>query len=382
MAPLGAGVTFRPLRRRHWGASVAVLGGEEHFMTALVTVGLPVFNGERFLPRAIESLLHQDYTSFEIVISDNASTDTTEEICRVYARQDSRIRYYRNPSNLGAANNFNRVVELAQGRYFKWAAHDDWCAPSFLSRCVDELGSDPGTVLCFTAMGVVDDTGAVFRTHRNVIAHMRSPSPQRRLHGVLWTLRDPTAVVFGLIRTDALRRSGMIRNAPEPDRILLGELSLLGGFRRIEDVLFFHYGPPGHSLHYAPATVPPRRREWVWLAPDNAARPKAASLRVLAHHLRAVRGADLSPLARTLCSADVLIATGITRLRGKLRRLAAARRQAISSHDLSGNQRRRSAQATPAAKAHSGDPAGCNDREQVGQERPVEIRPPFDISSR
>lgn len=219
-------------------------------MEPSVTVGLPVFDGERFVARAIKSLLEQDIlpeSSFEIVISDNASTDATEEICRGLARQDSRIRYYRNEENLGAARNFNRVVELARGRYFKWAAHDDWCAPSFLRRCAYELDRDGGAVLCFTEMGVVDDSGTVFRTHRNHIDRMGSTFPRRRLHGVLWSLRDPTALVFGLIRTDALRRSGMIRNTPEPDRILIGELSLHGSFRRIDEVLFFHYGPPGQD---------------------------------------------------------------------------------------------------------------------------------------
>lgn len=300
-------------------------------MRPSVTVGLPVFNGERFVARAIESYLRQNYTSFEIVISDNASTDATEEICRAYARQDDRIRYYRNPSNFGAAKNFNRVVELARGRYFKWAAHDDWCAPSFLRRCVDELERDPAAILCFTAMGVCDDSGSIFRTYQNVITDMTSTSPQQRLHGVLWSLRDPTAPIFGLIRTDALRRSGLIRNATEADRILLGELSLLGSFRCINEVLFFHYAPQGHLYHYAPDGVRRSRRQWVWLDPANASRPKVASLRILVHHLQAVRGAGLPTFSRICCYADVLTATGLTRMRNKAFRLyRKLRRQAVA----------------------------------------------------
>ena len=94
-----------------------------------VSVGIPVFNGERFLAETIESILAQTFKDFEIVISDNASTDRTEEICRSYAARDPRIRYNRNDTNRGAAWNHNRVFELARGEYFKWQSHDDFCAP-------------------------------------------------------------------------------------------------------------------------------------------------------------------------------------------------------------------------------------------------------------
>jgi glycosyltransferase involved in cell wall biosynthesis len=117
--------------------------------TPRVSIGLPVYNGENYLAETLDSILAQTFTDFEVIISDNASTDRTETICRQYAAQDRRIRYLRNTSNLGAAKNYNRVFELSQGEYFKWNGHDDPLAPVFLERCVAVLDRHPGVVLCF-----------------------------------------------------------------------------------------------------------------------------------------------------------------------------------------------------------------------------------------
>ena len=108
-----------------------------------VTLGVPVFNGGPFLPETLDSLLNQTFSDLEVVISDNASTDRTEEICRAYAARDPRVRYYRNDVNRGAAWNHNRVFELARGEFFKWSAADDLCAPEFLTLCVAALDRDP-----------------------------------------------------------------------------------------------------------------------------------------------------------------------------------------------------------------------------------------------
>src|SRR5687768_11755331 len=114
--------------------------------TVSVSVGMPVFNGERFIEAALDSVLAQNYGDLEVVISDNASTDDTEEICRSYAAKDDRVRYFRNRINYGIAFNFNNVFRLSSGRYFKWAASDDVCAPDFLSRCVEILDRDASIV--------------------------------------------------------------------------------------------------------------------------------------------------------------------------------------------------------------------------------------------
>ena len=94
-----------------------------------VSIGLPVYNGDNYLAETLDSILAQTFTDFELIISDNGSTDRTEAICRRYAAQDHRVRYVRNPSNLGAARNYKRAFELARGEYFKWNGHDDPLAP-------------------------------------------------------------------------------------------------------------------------------------------------------------------------------------------------------------------------------------------------------------
>ena len=124
-----------------------------------VSIGMPVYNGAAFLRESLDSLLSQTYEDFELVISDNGSTDGTQNICRAYATEDVRIRYYREEENRGAAWNYNRVFELARGEYFKWAAHDDVHAPTFLERCVEVVDNNPDVLWCFSRHTHVDCYG-------------------------------------------------------------------------------------------------------------------------------------------------------------------------------------------------------------------------------
>lgn len=124
-----------------------------------VSIGLPVFNGENYLEEAIQSILHQTFTYFELIICDNNSSEDIGAICNKYEQQDSRIRYYRNDENVGASRNFNQTFELARGPYFKWAAHDDRLAADFVERCVSVLDRDPDMVLCFSRTQVIDAEG-------------------------------------------------------------------------------------------------------------------------------------------------------------------------------------------------------------------------------
>ncbi len=124
-----------------------------------VSIGLPVYDGERFLAETLDSLLAQTFEDLELIISDNASTDRTQEICKDYLAKDRRIRYYRNDQNLGAARNYNRVFELSTGKYFKWAAHDDLCASALTERCVEVLDSEPSAVMCYARTIIIDEHG-------------------------------------------------------------------------------------------------------------------------------------------------------------------------------------------------------------------------------
>jgi glycosyltransferase involved in cell wall biosynthesis len=108
-----------------------------------VSIGLAVYNGEAYLKEAVDSILTKRFTDFELIISDNASTDRTEKLCRAYAAQDERVRYHRNPTNIGGANNENQTCANGSGQYFRWAAHDDVCAPTLLEKCVAALDENP-----------------------------------------------------------------------------------------------------------------------------------------------------------------------------------------------------------------------------------------------
>src|SRR5437868_2832321 len=127
----------------------------------LVSLAMPVYNGEAFLADAIRSCLAQDYHNFELIITDNASTDGTEKICRGFAASDSRVRYIRNERNLGAGPNFNRGFELGSGKYLKWCAADDRISPNFVSACVAVLEENPEVVLAYGETKSIDSSGQI-----------------------------------------------------------------------------------------------------------------------------------------------------------------------------------------------------------------------------
>ena len=147
--------------------------------TPRVSIGMPVYNGEQLLPRALDSLLSQRFEDFELIISDNASEDATSEICLSYAARDRRIRYYRNETNIGAARNYTRVFEHSSGKYFKWAAHDDWIAPAYLSRCVEILNKEASVVLCYPGTVMVDEQGRLLKKYNDPLRVSSSEAHKR-----------------------------------------------------------------------------------------------------------------------------------------------------------------------------------------------------------
>src|SRR3954465_3234839 len=116
---------------------------------APITIGVPVYNGERFLRQCLDSLLSQTFANFLLVIRDNASTDATSEICRQYLNSDSRISYQRNATNVGLYGNFNLILESVRTRYMKLATADDFWAPTMLADCLAAMERDPSVALCY-----------------------------------------------------------------------------------------------------------------------------------------------------------------------------------------------------------------------------------------
>jgi glycosyltransferase involved in cell wall biosynthesis len=203
----------------------------------LVSIGVPVYNGERFLPRALDSLLAQSLADFELIISDNASTDGTPAICREYARRDRRVRYVRQPVNIGAPRNWNAVVHEARGTYFKWASASDYCAPQMLERCVRQMQADPGIALCQGLTQLVDaDEKPIEVYGGDVVSNEARPSD--RFARVAWLLALNNAQC-GVIRLDLLRRTRLDRLYPGGDVALMAELALYGRFHVIPEVLLY-----------------------------------------------------------------------------------------------------------------------------------------------
>ncbi|HEY7890013.1 MAG TPA: glycosyltransferase family 2 protein [Steroidobacteraceae bacterium] len=193
----------------------------------LVSVGVPVYNGEAFLEDAIRSTLAQTLADLELILCDNASSDRTAEICRDYAARDHRVRYFRNPRNLGAAANYNLAFSHARGRYFKWLAHDDRMLPSFLAKTYRVLEDRADAVLCNTVISYIDPAGTQIGLYDTRLTGADSYSPSTRFAWMV--LRSHTCVdFFGLIRRDALSGSLLHGSFHGADRALLAQLSLRG----------------------------------------------------------------------------------------------------------------------------------------------------------
>lgn len=197
---------------------------------------MPVYNGERFVGQALDSLVAQSFTDLEIVISDNASDDGTAAICAEYARRDARIRYVRSARNVGLARNFQRVVALSTGHYFKLANADDLCGPDLVARCVEVLDRDPEVVLCYGKTTLIDGEGRTLRPYEDRLG-LVSPSVTERFRQVLDRV-GLVNVLQGVMRTEALRRTALIEGYLGADMVLVVELALHGRFHELPDRLF------------------------------------------------------------------------------------------------------------------------------------------------
>ncbi len=201
-----------------------------------ISVGLPVYNGAAYVAQSIDSLLAQTRDDFELVVCDNASTDGTEAICRAYAARDPRVRYHRNPRNQGVGYNHRRAFELARGEYFRWAGADDVAHPRLLERCAAALDEHPAAVLAYPRTLLIDAAGAAIEEYEDRL-NLPWSDPVHRLRVLLNTVRRCNAM-YGLIRSDVLRRTGLVGDFIGADMCLLAELTLHGTFHEVPEVLF------------------------------------------------------------------------------------------------------------------------------------------------
>jgi glycosyltransferase involved in cell wall biosynthesis len=227
-----------------------------------LSVGLPVYNGEEYLAESLDALLGQSYEDFELIISDNASTDSTEQICRRYLAEDPRIRYIRQPRNIGAAPNHNFVFQQSRGELFKWASHDDLYGRDLLLRCVEALDERPDVVLSHAWQAIIDDTGAVINPYDYQLA-TDSSDPVQRFRSLLFASGGDD--LYGVIRADVLRRVAPHDSYHHADRTFVAEIALQGPFYQVPKLLYFRRDHPTRAERANPtkasrcANLDPRR---------------------------------------------------------------------------------------------------------------------------
>jgi glycosyltransferase involved in cell wall biosynthesis len=208
--------------------------------TPLVTIGCAVYNGAATLERALAPLVGQDYPNIELLIADDCSTDRSLEICEAVARRDPRVRVIRNARNLGRTRNLNALFREAKGEYFMWADQDDIRDRSFVRKTLAMLEADPEAVLCqsYTGAFIGDPNDVKYLATLDGVAGVR-PLVARY---AAFLARYSDFAIYGLMRTEALRRTNLWQNALGSANALAFELLLQGPFLQVPEPLYFYSG--------------------------------------------------------------------------------------------------------------------------------------------
>jgi len=209
----------------------------------LLSIGMPVYNGEKYLIQALDSLLTQSFKDFELIISDNASTDNTAEICKRYLEKDNRIKYYRNKVNIGGVANFNNLINYATAPYFMWAAYDDMWEPSYISKLINIMESDKSIVLAFSVIDSIDEDGKQIRVYPKILKLSSSETIFKRLFKfIMFEESDGKAnLIYGIMRLDRLKEIGGFNKTLgefAADDLSLFSMLFKGNFCIIDELLF------------------------------------------------------------------------------------------------------------------------------------------------
>lgn len=207
-------------------------------MDVLVSIGLPVFNAGAGIADVVRSVLDLKHERIELVISDNASTDETEEVCRELARSDRRIAYHRQPENVGLLNNFISVADLARGEFFRWIGDDDRMEPAYATRCLEVFADDPRLILVTTQIAYQRDDGGVDSAAYEA-TKLGSDDPIERLTEMLRLLNESHLLIdplYGLFRRDVVT-SLPRRNTVKEDEVFATRLALAGPWGHVNEVL-------------------------------------------------------------------------------------------------------------------------------------------------
>jgi glycosyltransferase involved in cell wall biosynthesis len=263
---------------------------------ALVSIGLPVYNGETSIEAVAKSVLDQDYENIELVISDNASTDRTEEVGRMLAAIDARVVFHRQPENVGLIGNFLWTRQNARGSYFRWIGDDDEISQTYVSRCLDEFATDPRLILVTTQLSYTSDVGSTqSQSERYDGIALRSEDAATRFAEMLrlltagYQVLDP---VYGMVRTDAVIHipyySGL-----RGDELYATRLALAGPWGHIPEVLGRRHWRMVRLPRLAPTLDAPR-----WHA-------LVANLRQCSQLLAQLDQANLTPAQRQRARGEI-----------------------------------------------------------------------------
>lgn len=275
----------------------------------LVSVAVPVWNGEDYLARALDSILAQTLSDIEVVILDNASTDATPAIAQAYVARDPRMRYIRHPQNIGSNPNFNAGARATAGRYLKWLAADDTVDPTFLERCVAVLEADPSVALCTTQFRDVGPDDELLG-HHPYRFDLSGPDPARRFGSLMCGDRGQR-IMMGVIRRAVLDRTRLLADYVGSDRAFVGEIALHGRIVEIPEELWSSREHPQRSTH--------TRKSRAW---DPRRRARMIHLAIARELWRIIRVSPLTLRQRVECVARLglcLTRRGVRRIAGSVR---------------------------------------------------------------
>ena len=274
-----------------------------------LSIGMPVFNGEKYIGQAIESILGQTFEDFELIISDNASTDKTQKICVEFEKRDKRVNYHRNKRNVGAPSNYNHVFKLSSGEYFKWAAFDDILAPEYLEKCVNILDKYPFVIMCHSKVACIDENGVLVGNYDDrTLTRISSPKPHERFADMI-SLRNTCWAIHAVMRVSFFKKTPLHGNYIDGDRNLLAEIALRGQVFEIPEHLFFRRDHPGaytRTYYSKSSEVCDYRSQLVWWTGEKKRR-----LLVLPHwkncleYFKSVNRVPLKWTERLLCSREI-----------------------------------------------------------------------------
>ena len=268
---------------------------------ARISIGLPVYNGERFIRDAIDSILGQTYRDFDLIISDNASTDGTEAICRAYAEADERVHYIRQVRNIGAGPNFNVVFEKSHGEYFKWVAHDDLIESAFLEKCVEVLDRDPSVVLASARTKIIDQ----WRNPLGEYDYQLNADSEDVVERFRNQIRGHQCYeIFGVVRRSALEQTPLMGNYFAGDAMLLIRLVIQGKFYEVPEPLFTsrrHEQQSEQMLRHRAAVY------MEWFDPNHRDKITLPYWRVAREYFSSLRSRHLKPSERIKCGFYIVV---------------------------------------------------------------------------